>query len=52
MGRSVLFCLHTFNSHPRWDFQHGAQLGVSTHASAWVLSPRQVWGVRSPSGYR
>ena len=42
MGRSVLFCLHLFNSHPWWNFQHGALLGVSTQASAWMLSPRQV----------
>ena len=42
MGRSVLFCLQLFNSHPCWNFQHGAQLGVSTQASAWMLSPRQV----------
>lgn len=51
MCGSVLFSLHLFNSHPWWNFQRGGHLGVSTHASAWMLSPRQVWkeGVRSPS---
>jgi len=51
MCGSVFFSLHLFKSHPWWNFQCGGHLGVSTHASAWMLSPRQVWkeGVRSPS---
>lgn len=51
MGCSMLFSLHLFNSHLWWNFQRGGHLGINTLASAWMLSPRQVWkrGVRSPS---
>ena len=50
MGCSMLFSLHLFNSHLWWNFQRGGHLGINTLASAWMLSPRQVWkrGVRSP----
>lgn len=48
------FSLHLFNSHPWWNLQPGGHLGISTHASAWILSPRQVWkrGSGFPKGTR